>query len=234
MDAVISAFLFGPVATTTVGVFLLHSGLRQPGKLIWWRIASCTILLAVTPYWLSRIAQLGDLAIVYVFLLTLFLACVAIVSGLWMLWVLHKWRKVASATVAVAFPILLWFGFLAGMSNAPEEATENNGDQIVQVLRDYHTHSGVYPKQLAQLEPEYLTILPQALTTQGTGWLYSSDGTTFTLGYWKWPEKFGAWVCLYESDNPKWVCDLNHWGPFQEVPTPGPCLNDQGSMGQYN
>lgn len=109
--------------------------------------------------------------------------------------------------------------------------TESNADIIVKALEQYHTENSVYPTTLADLEPGHLTTLPEAVTTRGMGWLYTSTGGQYTLGYWQSVYEHTAVVCLYTSQDAVWNC-TNHcrnwpiqepegcWGPFTPVPTP--------------
>ena len=109
--------------------------------------------------------------------------------------------------------------------------TANNADIIVKALEQYHTENSVYPTTLADLEPGYLTTLPEAITTRGMGWLYTSDGDQYTLGYWQSVWEHTAVVCLYVSQDEAWNCTdscrnwpaqdpAGCWGPFTPVPTP--------------
>jgi hypothetical protein len=109
-----------------------------------------------------------------------------------------------------------------GSSQSPDNITRRNADQVIGALNRYEIEVGVYPDKLNQLIPKYLETLPNAATTQGTGWLYDSTTGDFTLGYWYAAEKMGASVCRYESTIRNWTCDFNNWGSFKEVPTPAP------------
>lgn len=221
-------FPFAPLLATGLASFLIHSGVREPRKYSWLFVTAGLAMLAAICYWLSDLASLGYMALVGALFIGFLCACVAIISALWITLTLKGWRKLSAILLGVAFPLSMYYSILVGDTKSPESSTRHNGDVIVQALYQYQAGTGRFPTDLADLEPTLLATQPEALTTQGTGWLYESTSDSFTLGYWYWPDKFGSSVCLYESSNSQWNCAHNNWGPFQTVWTPGPCKNDQG------
>lgn len=124
--------------------------------------------------------------------------------------------------MVIGVPVILFFAWDQGATHSPEETTIRNGNRIVATLAVYHERTGIYPASLVELVPATLDPLPSARTTQGTGWLHATAEGEFTLGYWRWPDKTGADVCLYRSQIRAWNCAHNGWGPFNAVATPGP------------
>jgi hypothetical protein len=55
-----------------------------------------------------------------------------------------------------------------------------------------------------------------------TGWLYSSTGQEFSLGYVFYVDKLGYSVSLINSKDREWNNLLNTTGPFKLGPTPYP------------
>lgn len=111
-----------------------------------------------------------------------------------------------------------------GVSDSSEERTKRNGDALVAALQSYYAAERRYPAALDELVPPYLPALPEALTTQGTGWLYMSDTQQYTLGYWYNPGKIDFFLCRYQSHEPGWTCRVElhsaaGWAPFEPVPT---------------
>jgi hypothetical protein len=220
MEYISDFVLFGPIIASVVAGVLLHSGLRASNQVDWRRVGVGIALLALTCYGLFYLASFGLLVSVFASLLGLIIACVAAVAGFWMFWRLRGMQGIIALVVGILFPIALYFGIRAGNAQAPENVTQRNGDIIIQALHRYYTDTRTYPGRLTDLEPSYLAAEPDALTTQSTGWLYTGNDKEFTLGYWYWPDKFGAEVCLYQSGTQSWECGANNWGPFRAVPTP--------------
>jgi hypothetical protein len=222
-------FLFAPLLATGLAGFLIQSGLRESRKHSWLLVItglSILAVLAIICYLLSNIVSYGSQA--GALLIGFFCSCVAVICAVWMIMTLKAWRKLAAIVLGVVFPLSMFYSVLTGDLETPETVTQHNGDTIIQAIYRYQASTGRFPPNLADLEPTFLAAQPEALTTQDTGWLYKSTGEDFTLGYWYWPDKLGAGVCLYGSSNPKWNCAFNNWGPFQIVWTPIPCRNDQG------
>jgi hypothetical protein len=152
---------------------------------------------------------------------------VFVIATLWIMLRVAIWRKVAAFALLITFSLLMWQGVLYGEARSPEMITQRNGDTIIQALDQYYTKHNRFPASLQELIPVYLPILPDAQTTQGTGWLYDVSGKEYTLGYWYWPEREGTMLCKYNSSTTKdWAClsasSYKDWEPFPVVPTPAP------------
>jgi hypothetical protein len=213
--------LFLPYLFSGVAAFLIQAGLRKPKRLGWFVPLGLVMFLAVALS-LAEVAGYGGLGTVFAFLTAVATGGVALVAAIWMLWSLEGWRKSAAVLAGVLFPLSLFLSVRVGDSNSPENITERNGAEIIAALDNYYQSEGVYPNSLSDLLPDHFLSLPDALTRQGTGWLYDRTDTGFILGYWRWPEKMGADVCLYQSVARYWNCELNNWGPFRPVETSTP------------
>ena len=227
-DHEVSSFLnsvriFWPIPLM-VGVagFLMQSSLQDASRISWWRIITSSVLLVSLCVFMAIISSGGGgLGAILLILPTV---GVEIVAALWMVWSLPRWRKFAALIMGVAVPVGLVVSVLIGNTQSPETITEKNGNRIVQALEQYHLETGAYPTELTKLVPVYFAAVPEAHTTQGTGWLYTANDNQYTLGYWYYPEKYGVTLCLHSTENNKWECEPTYlsrgWGPFQGVPTP--------------
>jgi hypothetical protein len=222
--------LCGPTLLVGIAGFFLQYALRDPCLVRWRYIAVSLALLAVGCFLLGTIASFGRLWPFWAFLIALSCVSVALVTAIWIAWSLRRWRKLIALLVVFVLPAVFWASVLTGDTQSPEGITEKNGDMIVQALEQYHDANGMYPTHLAELVPVHLSELPEALTTQGTGWLYTSDARKYTLGYWHYPHKLGVILCLHDSETTEWQCEstvyAQGWEPFSPVltpiPTPGP------------
>jgi len=223
-DVINSIQVFGPIPLVGIAGFLLQYGLRDPYRVRWGSIAVSLALLAAVCFLLWNTASLGRLGPVFAFITVLSVAGVTLVTAIWMLWSLRRWRKLIALLVGFALPAVFLASVWMGEEQSPEEITQRNGDVIVQALGQYHTESGVYPTDLAELVPAHLNELPEARTMQDTGWLYTSDTRKYTLGYWHYPDKLGVILCLHSSKITGWQCEPTYraqdWSPFSPVPTP--------------
>jgi hypothetical protein len=188
----------------------------------WAYVIGGALVLALVCTWLGDMAGAGNLGGPIAFVFGLPAVGVAWIVALWMLWKARSWRKTGALLLAVIFPTALFLSIQLGDMRSPESLTQRNGTAIVEGLRRYRADRGAYPAVLDDLVPGYLLALPEAITTQQTGWLYGTTGGEFTLGYWYYPDKLGSIVCLYTSAAPRWECGDNHWGPFTPVWTPAP------------
>jgi hypothetical protein len=214
-------FILWPALATAFAGYLIHVSLLMPRKHSVLLIGIGLTILTGICYWLSNLASTEVLGMAAALIVGFLAACVALVLSLWMAITLKDWSKAAGLVLGVIFPVAMFFSVQVGDKYSPENLTQQNGYAIARALYQYHAMEGHYPNKLADIDSRFLATLPEAVTTQHTGWLYESDGGNFTLGYWYEPEKMGAQVCLLTSSNPKWNCDFNNWGPFREVPTPG-------------
>jgi hypothetical protein len=215
---------FGPIPLAGIAGFLMHSGLRDWWRISWWHMGGGLALFAMGCLLLRDLASGGRLGPVIAFLVALSATGVAIVTALWMVWSLPRWRKLAALLPAIVLPAALFVSIWIGEGQSPEEITQRNGDTIAQALERYHAETGIYPAELTELVPTCLVEIPEALTTQGTGWLYTSDSNQYTLGYWHYPDKLGVILCLHSSTDEGWQCQSTYsaedWTPFSPVPTP--------------
>jgi hypothetical protein len=226
MDIII--FCLGPIVAVILGAVLITFALQKMHKFASLLIVVGTVLFSLICYWLFTLASYGDMGPFGAFAIGVICAGIAVICGIWMAWRLKTWRKLAAVLVGVVFPLTLFFSVQFGEAQSPEKITRQNAEEIVVALLQYQEKYGQFPSALSRLEPEFFVTLPEALTSQHTGWLYETKDDRFTFAYWKWPEKYGSWVCLYDSTNSTWNCELNNWGPFKPVPTPWPCENEDG------
>jgi hypothetical protein len=223
-DVIFGIVVFGPIPLAGISGFLLQYGLRDPCRVRRWCIAVSLTLLIGGCLLLWYFASLGQLGPLFAYLTALSAAGVALVTAIWMAWSLPRWRKLTALLVGLLLPGAFLASVRMGDAQSPERITERNGDVIIQALEKHHIENGVYPTNLAELVPAHLNELPEALTTQGTGWLYTSDTREYTLGYWHYPHKFGVILCLHSSETAGWQCESTYeprdWSPFSPVLTP--------------
>jgi hypothetical protein len=178
-----------------------------------------TIILCTLTFLFSSAGEFGPVAAL---MLGLAGTCAALGGAIAMAWRLPRWQKGLAIFPAVLLPVLLYSSLSFGEAQSPEEQTKRHDIQIAIALDQYYTQHGAYPRSLVNLEPAFVSPLPEALTTQGRGWLYQADEDTYMLGFWYWPAKDGVEVCLYASLTRVWDCKFNNWGPFPGVTTPLP------------
>jgi hypothetical protein len=217
-------FLLLPAALIGVVGFLVQSSLRDPRTVSWWRLAGSVLIAVGVCFRLGFLASVGGLGGVFAVILGLIATLPALGAGIWIAWSVPRWRKLV-ALLVLLIPTAFWISIEQGDAQSLEQITQRHGDQIVQALQAYHTAQRNYPAALSDLVPSYLPSLPDALTTQGTGWLYQSDIERYTLGYWYYPGKEVVMLCRYSSTKPSWDCGVTPntqegWAPFQVVWTP--------------
>ena len=209
-------FLFGQAIVVGLAGYLIVEAISKH-----WGLGLPSIaLILLTCYWFAYEASLGAWGGVAAFISLIPSSLAVFISGLMIALVLKGWRKLFALFFILGLPISFFLAMEYGKTYSPEDVTERNGEIIVKALQSYRRDRGIYPSSLIELVPTYLESIPEALTTQHSGWLYTTQESQFTLGYWRWPEKMGASVCLYRSGNTTWDCELNKWGPFHQVPTP--------------
>jgi hypothetical protein len=212
-----------PLLVGIAGI-LVQRGLRNGQRIRWWIAGGSLIAIALAGLLLGHLGSQGGWGGVWAFILSLTTGVIAVVICVWLIWVLPRWRKLASFGFAAATALMVLVSWKLGNYYSPEATVERNAETIVQALEEYHTESSTYPAALDELVPVYLPVLPEAVTTQGTGWLYTSNGDSYTLGYWFNPRKFGVTLYLYSSENAKWEWRFTYsaqdWTPFSPVPTP--------------
>lgn len=226
-DWVMSIWTFGLIPLTGIAGFLMQSSLRDPQRIIWWRGIASFVLFVLISFALGSWGTFVGVGTVIAFLIASSATGVAIVTGVWTAWSLPRWRKLTALMIGIVFPAAFFASIWVGASWSPESITKKNGDLIVQSLEQYYVENGVYPTELTELVPGYLTGLPKALTTQRTGWLYTSTINQYTLGYWHSPGSYGiVTLCLHQSRSKKWECKptlhTRDWEPFSPVLTPIP------------
>lgn len=218
-------FLFLPPSFTALAGFLFQSALRQPNRVIWWRLITGTLIFALMCLYLEELASDGGLGGAVALITAIFATLPILISAAWILWSVPRWRKLCAIILVLLLPSAFWFSIQQGDAQSPESITQLHGDQIVQALEHYHSIQQRYPAALATLVPNYISRLPDALTTQGTGWLYHTDGRQYTLGYWHYPDRDAVILCRYHSIRPEWQCKVTPnnqygWAPFPVVMTP--------------
>lgn len=215
--------IFSPPLLIGVQGILLYSALHTSSKVDWGQLLVSAVMLALTSYALYDLTRMGLLAPLFAMGIALATTGVTLVVGIWLIWVLAGWRKSISVVSLIVVPLVLVASLAAGNARAPESITKINGSTIAQALERFHEDKLVYPQSLEELIPVYLQEIPEALTTQGTGWLYVASGGEYTLGYWYWPDDCTS-LCKYSSEDHAWSCNIaclsEDWTPFTPVPTP--------------
>ncbi len=209
-----------PYLMTCIAGLLMRSGLQASFGISRSTITISVLLLSAVCFLVADFASYGLLAVVFAFLTAFTTTIVAVIVGIWLERSLKGRRRTIALFVGLVFPIGLFLSVQIGDSYSPEGQTRQHGEHVIQALDQFHQNVGKYPSTLSEVAPTYVTVVPEALTTQGTGWLYTTTQNGFILGYWYYPDKMGSDVCLYSSQARKWVCDFNNWGPFRVVPTP--------------
>ncbi len=216
-------FIFSPPFLIGIQGILLYSALHTSSKIGWGQLLVSAVMLALTYFALYNLTSMGLLAPLFAMGIALATTGVTLVVGIWLIWVLSGWRKSISVVSLIVVPLTLVAGVAVGNTRAPESITHINGSTIAQALEQFYEDRRMYPQSLRDLIPVYLQEIPEALTTQGTGWLYVSSGDEYTLGYWYWPDNCTT-LCKYNTRNPVWSCDIaclaEDWRPFTPVPTP--------------
>ena len=216
-----------PATLTAVAGFLIQASLRDRHAISWSRLTASIIIVFGVCFGLGALARAGGLAGPFALILGAIATLAAFISGIWIGWSVPRWRKLAAPLVVLLIPCAFWMSIWQGDAQSPEKVTQYHGDQIVQAVDSYHAAQRGYPVALTELVPIYLPSLPEALTTQGTGWLYHTGSQQYTLGYWHYPDKDGVLLCRYRSASPVWKCEVTAttvqgWAPFQVVWTPVP------------
>ncbi len=214
-----------PLLLVTVAGVLFQRSLQNSQTPHWQTAGVSLVTLILLGLLLGYLASLGSWGGVGATLLSGIAGVAAVAICVWLVCTLPRWRKLASLGFVAATALVILTSWNLGNYHSPEAMVERNAEIIVQALEEYYTESGMYPAVLDDLVPTYLPTLPEAVTTQGTGWLYESTNTTYTLGYWMWPEKYGVWLCLYSSSSKSEECHPtgyteNSWEPFLPVYTP--------------
>jgi len=209
-----------PVACTALATFLLHRGLASSRPLArWFLLASLLLLIVIGSSILFAAVRAEDDGL-FAFIFAVPVTATAVGAAIWLALSLPSWRKLAAVALGVLFPMLILLSIQLLATPAPETITRQHGDVLIQALKRYAQTTGSYPDHLTDLVPTYLPAIPEATTTQGTGWLYRGTAQQFILGFWYWPEKDSSWVCLHQSDGVEWECKYDNWGPFSPVSTP--------------
>jgi hypothetical protein len=215
-------FCLLPALCTALAAFLLHRGLASPRLLgRWFLFASLLLLILIGSSILFAAVRAEDGGL-FAFIFALPITATAVGAAIWLALTLPSWHKLAAVGIGLLFPMLLMLSIQLLATPAPETITRQHGDVLIQALERYAHTTGSYPDQLTDLVPTYLPTIPEATTTQGTGWLYHGAAQQFILGFWYWPEKYSSWVCLHQSGHVGWECRYDNWGPFSPVSTPQP------------
>lgn len=226
------SFCAPPFLIGIAGVFL-RSALRTPQKVYVEQLFAWALSLALVGYFLYRTATIGMLVLVFLLFFFIAAAGVVIVMTAWMLWTLPGKRKLAALLNLLVASLVLCLSTGTGLMEVPEFITQENGTIIAHALEQYYQDTNAYPATLEGLIPLYLTELPEAVTTQGTGWLYTSELDGYTLGYWYWADGNCTELCKYASTQPSWSCDSvcspEGWKPFALVVTPTPLPSESAN-----
>jgi hypothetical protein len=216
-----------PAALSGWAGFLIQSSLREPRTIAWQRLAASAIVVLAVCVGLDAIANVGQLGAPFALILGASATLPILITGVWIAWSAPRWRKLVAPLVVLLIPTAFWMSIQQGNAQSPEQITQRHGDRIVQALQAYHAAQRSYPAALTDLVPKYLPGLPNALTTQGMGWLYQTDSQQYTLGYWHYPSREEVILCRHRSTSPSWDCGVTAntaqgWAPFQVVWTPVP------------
>jgi hypothetical protein len=219
-------FLF-PAMLTSVAGFLVQSSLRDPRAISWWRLVISVLIIVGCCVGLGTLARGGQLGGPVALILGAVATVPILITGVWIVWSAPHWSKLIAPLIVLLIPTAFWISIQHGDAQSPEQITQRHGDRIIQALDAYHADQRSYPAALTALVPRYLPSLPDARTTQETGWLYQTDSQQYMLGYWYDPDKAVVTVCRYHSTNPSWACSptantVQGWAPFQIVWTPVP------------
>ncbi|MCI0398420.1 MAG: hypothetical protein L0332_24150 [Chloroflexi bacterium] len=215
-----------PMILTGAVAYMIKSGLEGPGKPVLGHIfiglGLLVFMLLPMMYAIIHESSWGTIS----FIVAIYVSPLAVIAGIWLALVLKGTRRIAGALFALGYPAVLFAAIMTaikiGLPLTPESITEQRGTEIVMALERYRIDKGQYPDSLNELKPRYMNEIPLALSSEGVDWLYTVRAEEFTLGYMKDPDKFGAFVCLYEPSRGDWACGHNQWGPFKPVPTPQP------------
>jgi len=219
-------FILPPTLTGLAG-FLIQSSLRQPHTILWSRLVGSIIIFVGICVGLGTLASAGELGGPVALLVGILATLPVLMTGAWIAWSIPHWRKVVAPLVSLLIPAAFWLSIWQGDAQSPEQITQRHGDQIVQALESYYAAQHSYPAALADLVPGYVSTVPEAVTTQGMGWLYHTDSREYMLGYWHYPDKEAVILCRYRSASPAWNCavtanTVQGWAPFHVVWTPVP------------
>jgi len=215
-----SLFLgFGPAIITTIAAFFFYTGLRDSQKTSWIKIALGISLLWLVCGWLIALV-ISDWGVI-AFTEVLFASGAAVLAGIWLIWSLARWRKLAGLLLGVGFPFVLFISLEVGFPYSPDSIIRKNGNVIARALNEYYADKGNYPEILDELVPTYLADLREPETIWG--WLYRAGEDDFTLGYVFYVDKLGYTICKYSRTAPEWNCPLDYsTTPFHLAPTPMP------------
>jgi hypothetical protein len=163
--------------------FLLQSALHNKDRIIWWRVALSISLIGCLSGVLAWIASIGQFAPVGALILAGYAIIVVLIASAWIAWTVPRWRKLSALALVILTPYAFWTSIQYGDTQSPESITQRHGDMIIPALEQYHAAHGAYPSALNELVPNYISVLPEALTTQGTGWLYKAESGQYALRY---------------------------------------------------
>lgn len=210
---------FGVAFAVMIAAVLFYSGLKTSERVLWVNIAVGTGLLLLCFGWIV-VATIIDWGII-AFVQALFASAAALLSGLSLVWLLSRWRKAVGILLAIGVPLGLYLSLEVSHPYSPESLIRKNGEAIAGALNHYRSEHKTYPQSLLELVPIYLSDLNEPKTTWG--WLYTSNGDSFTLGYVSYVDKMGYTVCKYSAEAPEWDCPLDYsTAPFVLAPTPMP------------
>jgi hypothetical protein len=187
---------------------------KKAGLIRFLSLAGCIILptyLIYSIYWGSVWDQTDD------GLLGIFLsqqaATAAIALGILLPLVLTGRRKLAGFLFGIILPILFIQAFTRGWEVDYHKLTEQRAERIAAALENYHARNGSYPKNLSQLVPRDILIIPKPVIFKGYSWCYQVGESSYRLGA-AYRDNFGmpgVETRIYQSvGNPpaiSWGCD---------------------------
>jgi hypothetical protein len=200
--------------------YLLYLGLRDSEKVSWVNITMGASLFLLCCGWVIT-ATIYDWGII-AFIQILFGSGAAVFSGVSLAFALKRWRKLAGLIVAAGIPLALYASLEVGFPYSPDQVIRRNGEEIIaKALNQYYIDNEIYPQNLDELMPNYVSDLKEPKTLWG--WLYTGNNKDFTLGYVFYIDKMGYTICKYSASLPEWNCPLNYsTAPFSLEPTPMP------------
>lgn len=206
-------------AIITISYFL-YLGFRDSEKVSWINIIIAASLLLLCCGWIIMATVYGWEVVALIQIL--FGSGAAVFSGISLVFVLKRWKKVVGLVVAFGVPLALYTSLEVAFPYSPNQILRRNGELIIaRALNEYYIDNKTYPQTLNELVPNYINDLREPKSVWG--WLYTGDDKDFTLGYVSYVDKFGYTICKYSASSPKWDCPLdNSTAPFSLAPTPWP------------
>jgi len=166
--------------------------------------------LIYTTYWSSIWDQTSD-GLSGLFL-SHFGAMVGVGAGMLLSIFSSGWRRLAGLLFLVLVPVMLIQAFNRGWQVSYHAITEERAATITSALERYHTRTGAYPHQLADLTPRDLLMIPQPVIMRGESWCYQGISDSYRLGavfreYFSSPLSIQIYASAGGSLAEGWECD---------------------------